>query len=105
MEKQTINIDFPKFNKDMENYAKELINSRGRDIINQMFQKKGYWNQPEGPMQQLLRERIEAYALSEEFAKKMDEAIARNIDAALDNAAKTLLKSRTRKAFFEQPEK
>lgn len=103
-----IPLDINKIHRDAidrcTNEIRKSLESVVYGIVGEMFQTRQVYNgrehRPEGYMRTLIRQRVEEYATSPEFEAKIQEMIAKHLDAATDEAVKAMLNSAARKRVF-----
>lgn len=84
--------------------AKELLEktlkNRAASIVEELLTPPGNWNRREGALHSLLRSKIEAYILSDEYDAIVERVIREKANEATEAALSALMRSESRKAFF-----
>ncbi len=99
-----INIPTKEAIAQTEQSAKELLEktlkNRAASIIEELLMPPGNWNRREGALHSLLRSKIEAYVLSDEYDAVVERVIREKANEATEEALSALMRSESRKAFF-----
>lgn len=89
-----------KITAEIQTSLKNTIYSIGQELFAVRREHNGRVYTEEGYIRALIRQRAEEYATSPEFEAKIQEAIARHIDTAADDAILAMLRSATRRRIF-----
>lgn len=99
-----INIPTKEAIAEAEKAAKVLLEKtlkdRAESIIRELMLGPGNWNRKEGALHAILRNKIEAYVLSDEYDAVVERVIREKANEATEEALSALMRSESRKAFF-----
>jgi hypothetical protein len=100
----TLSIDAEKVRLHMEKeLEKEFVEQAGRMARSEamkLMRSNGFYGEPAGAGFLLMKQIAEEYVKSEKFSALIVEALGRHAEQAADEAARTLLRSKSRKLLF-----